>query len=168
MLQKSNRGFTLIEIMVALAMVAVAVGLMISAVNLKDSTTQNTASQVLSDMNSIEMAFNRYLSDKGTYPASGTDGFTDATFVPSYIFEPKPPTGFTDYILKSSGAQYFICSSIDVTGPTDPKFLALKTNITGKAPTGKFFYSTTACPATLSMADPAGAATVNLTYYLIR
>ena len=162
-----DKGFTLVEIMVALALLGMAVGIMINAFNMKDATSANIATRVMNDMNSIEMAFNNYLSDKGEYPDCATNGLADTNFAPAYIFPPKPPTGFS-YLLKKTTTQYYICGTIAVSGATDPDFLALKTNIPLHAPIGKFFYNTSACPFTANMADPAGAATVNFTYYFIR
>lgn len=160
-----EKGFTLVEMLVALTLLAGVIAILVSSLNLKNSSANNIASKVMSDMNAIEIGFTNYAQDKNTYPS----GLTDATFVPSYLFPPSPPENFGAYSLASSGSSYYICGSVSVAGANDNSYLALKNYVNVKAPQSKFYYNTTACPQTASMAsDPSGAATINFTYYLTR
>ena len=151
--------------LVALTLLSGVIAILVSSLNLKNSNTNTIASKVLSDLNAIEIGFVNFAQDKNVYPS----GLADATFVPSYLFPPAPPENFWAYTLASTGSSYYICGTVNVTGAGDNSYLALKNVISAKAPQSKFYYNTTACPQTTSMAsDPAGAATINFTYYLTR
>ena len=161
----AEKGFTLVEMLVALTLLAGVVAILVSSLNLKNSNANNIASKVLSDMNAIEIGFTNYAQEKNAYPS----GLSDVTFVPSYLFPPAPPVNFGAYTLANAGSSYYICGSVSITGDNDNSYLAIKNYMNVKAPQSKFYFNTTACPHTTSMAtDPSGAATINFTYYLTR
>lgn len=176
-----RRGFTIVELLIALSILGLVLSLTISAVNWKDRKATDLATELMGHFTSMELAVSLYNNNTNTYPAS----LADANFVPSYLFPPKAPQGFdrtfsTDgYYLgqqtgqaTSSNNGYFICAMVTVDNSSDARFVAL-TKVKEKTPTGKFFYNTTNCTtngsAPLSdIAAPSGTTTIYLAYWLTR
>lgn len=169
-----SKGFTLVEILVCMTILAIMISLMFGIVNYSNQTVNNNAAKVTNDFGAIEAAFVNYFSVKGTYPAS----LTDATFVPIYLFTPKAPTSFdttygtNGYFLASQTGQaspnngYYICAKLTAASSSDPLWLTL-TTIGQTLSAQKFFYNT-ACPATSNMAAPSSATVIYPTIWLTR
>lgn len=170
-----NRGFTLVEIMLALTLVTLASVLLMGVVNYSDRTARNNASQITTAFAAIESAVNRYWNDKnGVYPT----GLTDSTFVPTYLFIPALPASFDAtygtngfYFGQQTGQAspnngYYVCARANVTGASDPNWLTAGF-IGNYLSAQKYFYNTS-CPATSNMGAPAGATTVLYTMWLTR
>lgn len=168
------KGFTLIELMITIAIIIFLTSVMVASVNFGNQAATNVATQLKSDFAAIEMSFNRYSNDKNAYPT----GLADASFVPVYLTPPVCPSGFdttyatSGYVLTQVTGQpspnngYFICTRVNVSGPSDSKFQGIKI-AAAQLPPLKFFYNTVA-GATSNMVDPAAAATVYVTYWLMR
>lgn len=177
----SKRGFTVVELLIALSILGLVLSLTISAVNWKDRKATDLATELMGHFTSMELAVSLFYNNTNGYPT----GLDDASLVPSYLFSPKAPVGFnrtfgTDgyYLGQQTGMAtasdngHYLCASVDVTDGNDAKFVAL-TMVKEKTPTGKFFYNTADCTVNgqvpLSyMADPVAPATIYLAYWLTR
>jgi prepilin-type N-terminal cleavage/methylation domain-containing protein len=158
-----NKGFTAIELLIAVTILGFLVAAAVNVVNYKKDAVEQTASKLMSDMSAIEMAFTNYNTDKNAYP---TD-LTDSTFVGGkYLFVPVPPDGFTAYSMSSNADGYYLCASASVSGTTDYKYESIA-RVQSRAPNSKS-YRNTSCPATAN-ADPVSyPATLHLTYWIFR
>lgn len=181
-----RRGFTIIELLIALSILGLVLSLTISAVNWKDRRATDLSTELMGHFTSIELAASLYNNNTNTYPAS----LADASFVPSYLFPPKAPQGFDRAFGNATGGGgyhlgqqtgqtttsnngYFICAKVTVDNSSDARFVALQ-KVKEKTPTGKFFYnSTNDCTTTglaplSDMAAPSGTTTIYLAYWLTR
>ena len=178
---RSTAGFTMIELIVALTLLAFITTLTMNYVNFSSRAVENLSVRLLSDFTNLEAGFSSYSYDKGTDVVdSNANGeyLDEATLVPVYAFVPKISTGFdagygvSGFSLRKRTGQaapnngFFICARASVSGADATEFLAIK-DIASKTAATKFYYNT-ACPETANMADPAGAATVYTTYWLSR
>ena len=107
MLQRARRGFTLVELIVVIAMLVIIAGIGVS--RFINASEVARGSKVLADINSCESAVNIYYAKNGTYPADAE------TLVSTYLEDwPKPPVGKalvkkldnTDLILDVQTANY--------------------------------------------------------------
>lgn len=155
-------GFTAVELLITLSVLLFVIGISVSAINYGDRATKNTATDVLNALTAIETAFNTYQLDKGAFPS----GMADSTFVPSYIFTPKPADGFDAYSLANSSGKYYICATTSgAATAADVPYKAL-TTIASKVSVDKFFVSNI-CGATSAVA-PTGSSAMSGTYWLNR
>jgi type II secretion system protein G len=94
MFKKTNKGFTLIELMVTIAIIGILSSIVM--ISVQSAKQQSKDAKRVSDINSIKLALNLFYNDKGYYPANLTT--SGAKFlVPNYMSViPKDPTG-TDY-----------------------------------------------------------------------
>lgn len=171
---KNDKGFTLIEILIAVTLLSVATALLLGTVNYQDRAARNTADKITTDFGAIEAAFNNFYADKSGYPT----GLGDVTFVPLYLFVPKAPStydgtyGTNGYNLGLRTGQaspnngYYLCAKASVTGAADTNWLA--TTYIGQRLSPNKYFVNTSCPATTNMAAPGGAATIYLTIWLTR
>lgn len=169
-----NKGFTLIEVLVAVTLMSTLVIISASYLNFTTAIVASQSTRLLAAFTEIETDFNRYFSEKNATPT----GLTDSTFVPVYLFVPVAPDGFditygvTGFTLTQITGQtspnngWVICSKIAVTGSTDTNYSAVK-KVATQVSAQKYFYNTS-CGATSNMADPSGAATVYPNYWILR
>jgi len=171
---RNNLGFTMVELLFSLTLIAFVIGLSVSAVNFKSRSADNTETELVGAFSSIEAATQNYLHDKSSYPT----GLTDASFVPVYLFPPRAPSvfdrtyGVSGFSMARQTGQaspnngYYVCAKVSVDNATDYKFEAIK-QVAARVSVNKFFYNT-ACPALTNAADPAGATTLYPTYWITR
>lgn len=107
-MKKSARGFTLIEILVVIGIIAVLAGIVLVAINPARQFAQANNSQRSSNVNTILNAVGQYMADnKGAVPPGITDSVAEvsealcAALVPNYISAlPADPsnsiTAYTD------------------------------------------------------------------------
>lgn len=95
-----ERGFTLVEILIAVALIGLALALMVSGVNWSSRTSAMLQNKLLNDMREIETAVQRYGLDHPTGPAP-----TMATLAPLYLSAPYVPEE-----LGATGVQYQVSS----------------------------------------------------------
>lgn len=169
-----NKGFTLVEVIVAITLVSMLIAVSMSKFNFGSKISDNTATEMIAALSEIETSYGLYLQDKNASPT----GLGDATFVPVYLMIPKVATGFdgaystggfnlaerTGQAAPNNG--WYIASRVAVTGVSDTRWNAIL-NMSSRLPSTKFFYNTTV-PAVTNMAAPAGAATVYATYWITR
>lgn len=171
---RNNKGFTLVELMVVITLIAFVVAISVNYTNYDDRAARNNASKLIADFTTVEGNVGVYQAEKGIYPT----GLTDASFVPSYLFVPIPPTswdvsyGTSGYFLAQRTGQaapnngYYVCAKTTITGATDTNWLAMG-YVAEKLSSNKFFYNTS-CPATVNMGAPGGAVTLYATYWITR
>lgn len=158
----ARSGFTVIELLVALSVLIFIIAISVSAFNFGDRATKNTATDLLNSFTAIETAVNNYQLDKGAYPS----GMSDSTFVPTYLFTPRPPDSFNAYALANTSGSYYICATTSAAvGALDTGYKALDT-VASKLSTDKFFVNNV-CGATTSLA-PTGSTAMSGTYWLNR
>ena len=167
----NKKGFTLLELTVVIMILGILIAITTDKSNISNAVTNSNQANIVSTFVAIESSFNDYYSAKSAYPT----GLADATFVPSYLTPPRPPTGF-DTTYGTGGI--LLANQTGQPVNQNGHYISLKTSVTGqdiiwnsiaaagaKLPATKFFYNTTA-PALTNMTAPAGAATVYLTYWI--
>lgn len=171
-----RRAFTLLEIIVVMVLIGLSTALVISNLNLGKNASDAAAANLQTSFAAIESAFLNYNSDKMQYPNTTTNGLTDATFVPGYLFAPQVPAGFDEtyghkgYLLKGvtlaalNQNGYYICAKKPAGTATDPAMRALE-SLTKHLSSDKYFYNS-ACPATTNSAPGAGV--MYATYWINR
>lgn len=170
----NNRGFTLIEILVVLALVGMLIAITTGLLNYSGWMVNSESSDLVGSFESIDTAYLNYVNDKNTAPT----GLNDATFVPTYLFPPIAPSGFdrsygvSGFNLGSQTGQAapnngdYVCARAIVSGAGATEYKAIKAAALSM-PSLKFFYNTS-CPSVSNMADPGGTATVYVTNWFTR
>lgn len=171
---RNSNGFTLVEILVSLSLMAFAISLTVNAMNFSSRAADNIESELISSFSSIEASTQNYFNDKSAYPT----GLADATFVPVYLFVPMAPSSYDRaygvsgfYMAKRTGQSspnngYYICTKVTVDNASDYRFIAMK-QVSSRLSASKYFYNST-CPAITNAADPTIATTLYPTYWITR
>ena len=169
-----KNGFTLVELLVSLTVIAIMIALSVNVINYSTSQTNNISNELLAKYGEIESAFNTYMTEKGTTPT----GLADSTFVPTYLFTPISIKGFdssygtTGFSLGQSTGKtspnngWYVCTKVVVEDSSDVKYSAV-VKAASQLSAQKFFYNTS-CPSLSNMAEPSGSATVYPTYWIMR
>ena len=169
-----NKGFTLIEILVAIALLGGLIAIFATSTNFSDPMVQSQTSELVASLDTINSAFIIYVNETTTEPT----GLSDTTFAPVYLFPPIAPTGFdktygvSGFLMAKRTGQsspdngMYLCVKAIVAGPTATTYLAIK-NAATKTSTMKYCYNTS-CPSVVNMADPSGATTVYATNWIYR
>jgi prepilin-type N-terminal cleavage/methylation domain-containing protein len=181
-----RKGFTVIELLIALSILGLVLSLTISAVNWKDRKATDISTELMGHFTSMELAVSLYHNNTSAYPVS----LADANFVPSYLFPPKAPVSFDRAFGNATGGGgyylgqqttgiakgYFLCAHVTgIADSSDAKFIAL-TMVKEKTPTGKFFYNTGICTtdgsaeaaADIAPASVSPTTDIYLVYWLTR
>lgn len=113
---KNKKGFTLIELMVAMGIIAVLVSLSIVGIQIVQRSLRNT--QRTAVLNDLNLYVAGYFNDNGVYPTTAqvTFGASAITVAGSTAIELSGPTSAgasttansTDYCYTSTGATYSI------------------------------------------------------------
>lgn len=113
---KNKKGFTLIELMVAMGIIAVLVSLSIVGIQIVQRSLRNT--QRTAVLNDLNLYIAGYFNDNGVYPTTAqvTFGTTSITVAGSSAIELSGPTAAgasttassTDYCYTSTGSTYSI------------------------------------------------------------
>ena len=131
---RSHKGFTLLEILLVVAIISILAGIVIVAINPARQLGSTRDAQRKSDIGTIYKAVNQYLIDKGTPPLSITSTLTPicilgqtsscvdlSVLVPTYIPEiPKDPnsTTTTGYAIAKINGNVYVeapCTEIGFT-----------------------------------------------------
>ncbi len=121
----SRRGFTLVELLIVISIIAILSGIIITS--LTASKTKSRDAQRVSDINQIQLALEQYFDRCGVYPGlDGTIGGPDAaascvagiSFGTSYITKiPKDPSTSVSYgyIVNSGRTDYVLHALLENT-----------------------------------------------------
>ena len=129
---KRYKGFTLIELMVAAAIIGLISAIVLSSLSMARARTRDTTR--LSDMRQLQTALETYKTERGVYPStvvppatqpswlgtcsgfgsratSGANGWIP-NLAPTHIrvlpVDPKPITNNTCYVYRSNGTDYHL------------------------------------------------------------
>jgi len=127
------RGFTLVEILIVLAVIAVVGTLFILGVNPLEQLRKSNDAARKSDLSQLQKALELYYQDNGSYPPSSGDfkiSIGSATlpwgspWLPYMKALPKDPTATRTYQyyspVSSNGQSYYIYASLE-RGGKDPQ-----------------------------------------------
>lgn len=155
-------GWTIIELLIALSVMLLVIGLTVNTVNFGDRKSRDIATTLMNAFVATEVASNNYLLEKGDRPT----GLSDSTFVPTYLFTPKQPDGFNAYTLANTSSNYYVCATTTaVVVANEFAYKALE-EVRNRVSTDKYFVNPT-CGATTNLA-PTGSTTMSGTYWLTR
>jgi prepilin-type N-terminal cleavage/methylation domain-containing protein len=84
--KRENKGFTMVELLMVLGIIALLVGILIPALNAVREAARNTKQKA--QFSALDMALLAFRNDYGDYPPS--DGYY-------YPTDPNPDKGYTDY-----------------------------------------------------------------------
>lgn len=171
----SSRGFTVIEALLVILLLASAVAITISNIPVDDYVINENSSTHISVVTDIEMGLNNYLQRGDGFPEdSNADAnlLDENSFVPRFVFPGKGPSladktyGVNGYVFSSNNDGWYVCfRHVDVTeGNHAGGVMAVMKN---KLATGKFFFNTS-CPATSDTTLTTTPATVYGTYWIMR
>lgn len=163
------------EVIIAITLLSTLIAISMSKFNFTTKISDNVAADLQSAMTEIETSFGLYQNDKNAAPT----GLTDTTFVPIYVMIPKISAAFDNAygtngfnLVERTGQAspdngWYIATKVTISGSNDPNWNAI-TRIASKLPSTKFYYNTTAPPATSNMAAPSGSTTLYTTYWITR
>lgn len=147
----ASRGFTMIELLITIGVLAILAVFALAAVNPIDQFKKAKDAQRKSDLGQIQRVLEQYYQDWGHYPPSSasyqiedekTNPVTVVTWGgaggwPPYMdLVPKDPDARRTYLYysKNNGQQYFLYASLE-RGPLDPS-TCMATNAQCKASPG--------------------------------
>ena len=98
---KGRKGFTLLELLIAITLLAVIIAIGMNLINVGTTDAVSTADKVISDFNNVETAINYYKNARGNYP--------------TYTCSQTPPVPVGSTCL-SELVPYFLVAVPNVTG----------------------------------------------------
>jgi prepilin-type N-terminal cleavage/methylation domain-containing protein len=99
---KNQKGFTLVELLAAMAIIAVLIGLAVFGINLAQRSARNT--QRRSAARDISLAVQAYYEQNGAYPASITWAAGSATVATGNVVTLTGPTSYKGAITTGNPA----------------------------------------------------------------
>lgn len=113
----SSAGFSLIELMIAISIVAIVSALGITSINTIQKNSRDTQRQA--DLRTIQSALQQYYADQNRYPSTLDSELTDGTAFTDCSGKASPCTATKTYISKMPkdplGGEYFYRPVVDVT-----------------------------------------------------
>lgn len=133
MIRKNQTGFTLIELIVVIGVIAILSAMIIAILNPLEQFAKARDSQRKSDLSQIQKALEQYYQDTGSYPNpnasyeiiginSGviTWGTSNTANWPYMNVMPKDPENNRSYVYYSTGQSYWLYTALE-RGKQDPQ-----------------------------------------------
>lgn len=95
-----NRGFTLVELLIVIAILAILVTMVIVAINPRSVIEGTKDTKSRSEMNQIKIALQTYFNENNSYPA------TAGALAPTYMASNDTLTGMTYSAIGSPATDY--------------------------------------------------------------
>lgn len=128
-----NKGFTLIELIVVIGIIAILSAMIITILNPLEQFAKARDAQRKSDLSQVQKALEQYYQDTGSYPAStnafniiglnsGTIswGTSSVNNWPYMNLLPQDPDNSRTYVYYSTGQSYWLYTSLE-RGMKDPQ-----------------------------------------------
>jgi len=170
-----SRGFTIIEMLVTIAMISLLVGLTITVFDKAVILKNEPSDKVYSDLTAIQSAMLRFEIDKNVMPTS----FSTAGFVPQYLMVPKIHKIFDN---EYGEFGYHIGVASGEVGTNNGVYVCFKAAVEeggikvlsnsldlleDRIQSEKFFYNTS-CPSTASLATFPETGNIYGTFWITR
>lgn len=110
---KKKTGFTLVELLVVVAIIAILVTIVIIAINPRTVIQQTNDTKKRSEMNQIKTALQLYFNDNNSYPAA------PSFLVPTYSRQLPDTASDTSFAYAASGVDYDARVALDQPGVDD-------------------------------------------------
>lgn len=128
--QKYCKGFTLVELLIAISLIAILSGVLLSVINPRGIQRKARDSQRVADLAKVKVALESYFTDHRAYPVSGSWVLVHnvSGLVTDYInVLPRDPkedlacatTNWRSYYYKtdSTGSRYVLATNVEVSSP---------------------------------------------------
>jgi len=125
--QKLNKGFTLVELLIAISLIAILTGVLLAILNPRGIQAKARDSQRVSDLSKVKVALENYFADNRSYPSSAWARVSSVSSLsPNYINvlppDPKETGTLCDssnvwrgYVYKSDGNRYVLATNMETT-----------------------------------------------------
>lgn len=124
---KNNRGFTLIELIVVIGIIAILSAMVVTLLNPTEQFAKARDAQRKSDLSQIQKSLEQYYQDTGKYPSSTANTFkivglnggtvdwgtSNANNWPYMNLLPKDPDNARTYVYYSTGQTYYLYASLE-------------------------------------------------------
>lgn len=113
---KENKGFTLVELLLVIALIGILSGVILGVLNIPGMRSKTRDSQRIADMKKIQIALGIYYVDNRRFPA--TENL--AALSPAYLDNiPADPATGGNYCYASNGVEYLIATDMEVSTSAD-------------------------------------------------
>lgn len=153
--KKLLSAFTLVELLIVIAVMGVLAGAVLVSINPADKLAQASDAKVQSDLSQVVSAVSTYVAEKGYYPAATGDFAGAGLQMESYPVAPTSPAGYayTYNASTTAGAACTTaakdCTRVWITSPLKSAKYTATPFQRGEAHTGKVCQvatAATACP----------------------